>query len=135
MSVGPLVVEVLLTFIVAAVVLCRYGNWYRHYLVVTVSVLVAWYFSMLIVFILPLDVSNVSLCWCCMMYNHTIVECILFSSCIQSSPCLCGLPLPLTPSIHNFILPPLLSSFFHIQYPYHWSLASSFPLVSPWLSL
>lgn len=60
MSVGPLVVEVLLTFVVAAVVLYRYGNWYRHYLVVTVSVLVAWYFSMLIVFILPLDVSNVS---------------------------------------------------------------------------
>lgn len=60
MSVGPLVVEVLLTFVVASVVLYRYGNWYRHHLVVTVSVLVAWYFSMLIVFILPLDVSNVS---------------------------------------------------------------------------
>lgn len=58
MSVGPLVVEVLLTFVVAAVVLYRYSNWYRHHLVVTVSVLVAWYFSMLIVFILPLDVSN-----------------------------------------------------------------------------
>ncbi|KAK7075102.1 LMBR1 domain-containing protein 2 [Halocaridina rubra] len=58
MGVGPLVVEVLVTFIVAIVVLFRYGNWYRHHLVVTVSVLIAWYFSMLIVFILPLDVSN-----------------------------------------------------------------------------
>ncbi|XP_045607461.1 LMBR1 domain-containing protein 2 homolog [Procambarus clarkii] len=58
MGVGPLVVEVLLTFVVAAVVLSQYGNWYRHHLVVTVAVLVAWYFSMLIVFILPLDVSN-----------------------------------------------------------------------------
>ncbi|XP_071548396.1 LMBR1 domain-containing protein 2 homolog [Panulirus ornatus] len=58
MGVGPLVVEVLLTFMVAALVLSQYGNWYRHHLVVTVSVLVAWYFSMLIVFILPLDVSN-----------------------------------------------------------------------------
>ncbi|CAL4105828.1 unnamed protein product, partial [Meganyctiphanes norvegica] len=58
MGVGPLVVETLLTFIVAATVLYRYSNWYRHHLVVTVSVLIAWYFSMLIVFILPLDVSN-----------------------------------------------------------------------------
>ncbi|XP_053651457.1 LMBR1 domain-containing protein 2 homolog isoform X3 [Cherax quadricarinatus] len=58
MGVGPLFVEVLLTFVVAAVVLSQYGNWYRHHLVVTVAVLVAWYFSMLIVFILPLDVSN-----------------------------------------------------------------------------
>ncbi|XP_037799375.1 LMBR1 domain-containing protein 2 homolog [Penaeus monodon] len=58
MGVGPLVVEVLVTFVVAAVVLFHYGNWYRHHIVVTVAVLVAWYFSMLIVFILPLDVSN-----------------------------------------------------------------------------
>lgn len=58
MGVGPLVVEILVTFVVAAVVLFRYGNWYRHHIVVTVSVLIAWYFSMLIVFILPLDVSN-----------------------------------------------------------------------------
>ncbi|XP_064088689.1 LMBR1 domain-containing protein 2 homolog [Macrobrachium nipponense] len=58
MGVGPLVAEVLVTFLVAATVLFRYGNWYRHHLVVTVSVLIAWYFSMLIVFILPLDVSN-----------------------------------------------------------------------------
>ena len=61
MSVVPLVVEVVVTFVVAVVVLCRYGDWYRDHLVVTVSVLIAWYFSMLIVFILPLDVSNVSM--------------------------------------------------------------------------
>lgn len=60
MAVGPLVVEILVTFVVAAVVLFHYGNWYRHHIVVTVAVLLAWYFSMLIVFILPLDVSNVS---------------------------------------------------------------------------
>ncbi|KAK3882291.1 hypothetical protein Pcinc_013321 [Petrolisthes cinctipes] len=58
MGVGPLVVEVMVTFMLAAVVLFRYGNWYRHHLLVTVAVLIAWYFSMLIVFILPLDVSN-----------------------------------------------------------------------------
>lgn len=60
MGVGPLVVEVMVTFMLAAGVLFRYGNWYRHHLLVTVAVLIAWYFSMLIVFILPLDVSNVS---------------------------------------------------------------------------
>ncbi|XP_076051172.1 LMBR1 domain-containing protein 2 homolog [Oratosquilla oratoria] len=58
MGAGPLAVEVLVAFFIAAGVLYRYGNWYRHHLVVTGAVLVAWYFSMLIVFVLPIDVSN-----------------------------------------------------------------------------
>lgn len=61
MAVGPLVFEIIITFIIASSVLHRYGNWYHHHIVVTLSVLIAWYFSMLIVFILPLDVSNVSI--------------------------------------------------------------------------
>uniref|UniRef100_A0A6A7G415 LMBR1 domain-containing protein 2 homolog n=2 Tax=Hirondellea gigas TaxID=1518452 RepID=A0A6A7G415_9CRUS len=58
MSMGPMTFAIVLTFFVAAAVLYRYGNWYRHHIVVTVAVLIAWYFSMLIVFVLPLDVSN-----------------------------------------------------------------------------
>lgn len=72
MGVGPLVVEVVLTLVVAAVVLFQYGNWYRHHLVVTVAVLIAWYFSMLIVFILPLDVSNVSIVLHTSLKGHTV---------------------------------------------------------------
>lgn len=59
MSVGPLVTEIICTFIVAAAILYRYGDWFRHHIIVTLSVLVAWYFSFLIIFILPLDVTSV----------------------------------------------------------------------------
>ena len=58
MGVGPLVTEVICTFIVAASILYRYGDWFRHHVIVTLSVLVAWYFSFLIIFILPLDVTS-----------------------------------------------------------------------------
>ena len=61
MSVGPLIIEIFVTFAIASIVLHRYGNWYHHHIIVTLSVLIAWYFSMLIVFILPLDISNVSI--------------------------------------------------------------------------
>lgn len=60
MTVGPLITEITCTFIVAASILYRYGDWFRHHIIVTLSVLVAWYFSFLIIFILPLDVTSVS---------------------------------------------------------------------------
>lgn len=61
MNYGPLISKLLLSFILAATVLYRYGNWFRHHLVVTIIVLLAWYFSFLIVFALPLDVISVSI--------------------------------------------------------------------------
>jgi len=60
MAVGPLVTEITCTFFVAGFILYRYGDWFRHHIIVTLSVLVAWYFSFLIIFILPLDVTSVS---------------------------------------------------------------------------
>jgi len=51
-------IDVLVTFILAAALLWRYSNVFRQRIVVTLSVLVAWYFSFLIIFILPLDVSS-----------------------------------------------------------------------------
>ncbi|RZC42946.1 LMBR1 domain-containing protein 2 -like protein, partial [Asbolus verrucosus] len=38
--------------------LFRYGNWFRHHIIVTLIVLLAWYFSFLIIFALPLDVIS-----------------------------------------------------------------------------
>ena len=38
--------------------LFRYSDWMRQPALVTLAVLVAWYFSFLIVFVIPLDVSN-----------------------------------------------------------------------------
>lgn len=54
------VVEILAAFILAATLLYRYGDCYRNHILVTVSVLIAWFFSFVIMFILPLDVSSVS---------------------------------------------------------------------------
>lgn len=61
MAVGPLVTDVLAAFCLAACLLYRYGNWFRHHIIVTLAVLLAWYFSFLIIFVLPLDVSSVSM--------------------------------------------------------------------------
>lgn len=60
MSLGPLLTEVVLAFCLAASLLYKYGNVFRHHIIVTISVLIAWYFSLLIIFVLPLDVSSVS---------------------------------------------------------------------------
>lgn len=61
MSYGPIVSNLICSFLLAAFVLYRYGNWFRHRIIVTLVVLLAWYFSLLIIFILPLDVMSVSL--------------------------------------------------------------------------
>jgi len=60
MSANPLVTNIIAAFLLAAIILYRYGDWYRHHIIVTIAVLVAWCFSFLIIFILPLDVSSVS---------------------------------------------------------------------------
>ncbi|XP_073951087.1 LMBR1 domain-containing protein 2 homolog isoform X2 [Choristoneura fumiferana] len=52
------VIEIISAFILAATLLYRYGDVYRNHIIVTVAVLTAWYFSFVIMFILPLDVSS-----------------------------------------------------------------------------
>ncbi|XP_013184506.1 LMBR1 domain-containing protein 2 homolog isoform X2 [Amyelois transitella] len=51
------VIELIAAFILAATLLYRYGDCYRNHIIVTVSVLIAWYFSFVIMFILPLDIT------------------------------------------------------------------------------
>ncbi|XP_064624618.1 G-protein coupled receptor-associated protein LMBRD2-like isoform X2 [Lineus longissimus] len=58
MSVGPLAVEITCVCILAALLLHRYGNWRKQHVLVTLATFVAWYFSFMIIFILPLDVSS-----------------------------------------------------------------------------
>ena len=60
MGVGPLAVEVTVVCCLAGYLLHYYGNWRKQHIVVTVAAFVAWYFSFLIIFTLPLDISNVS---------------------------------------------------------------------------
>ncbi|XP_053602977.1 LMBR1 domain-containing protein 2 homolog isoform X2 [Plodia interpunctella] len=51
------VIELIAAFILASTLLYRYGDCYRNHIIVTVSVLIAWYFSFVIMFILPLDIT------------------------------------------------------------------------------
>lgn len=64
MSAGPLTVEIICTFILAVLLIHRYGDWRKQHVLVTLATFVAWYFSLMIIFILPLDVSSVSTYLC-----------------------------------------------------------------------
>jgi len=59
MVLGAFLTEIIVAFLLAGTLLYKYGNVFRHHIIVTISVLIAWYFSLLIIFILPLDVSSV----------------------------------------------------------------------------
>ncbi|XP_050342578.1 LMBR1 domain-containing protein 2 homolog isoform X2 [Nymphalis io] len=65
------VIEIISAFILAATLLYRYGDCYRNHILVTVSVLIAWYFSFVIMFILPLDVSSTFYRQCLDNSTHT----------------------------------------------------------------
>ena len=60
MSAAPFTVEMIFVFLLTLCLLHQYGNWRKQHWLVTIAVFIAWYFSFLIVFILPLDVSAVS---------------------------------------------------------------------------
>lgn len=56
-----LVFGVVVALTLATASLYRYGNVQRQHPLVTLSVLIAWCFSFLIVFTIPLDVTSVSI--------------------------------------------------------------------------
>ena len=60
MSVAPFTVEVVLVCLVTLYVLHQYGNLRKQHYIVTGAVFISWFFSFLIIFVLPLDVSSVS---------------------------------------------------------------------------
>ena len=59
MSAGPLVLELIAALCIAFFLLHQYGKISKQHVVVTIATLTAWCFSLIIVFILPLDVSSV----------------------------------------------------------------------------
>lgn len=52
---------IIVAFTLATASLYRYGNVQRQHILVTVSVLIAWSFSFMIVFTIPLDVTSVNI--------------------------------------------------------------------------
>lgn len=61
MALWPLTTEIVVTFVLSALLLLRYGNWATQNVITTISVFIAWFFSFIVIFILPLDISTVSL--------------------------------------------------------------------------
>ena len=64
MAQGVFAFDVIVTLLLSGGLLWNYGNWMKHHLLVTLTVLLAWYFSLMIVFVIPLDVSSTSFRQC-----------------------------------------------------------------------
>ncbi|XP_032243067.2 G-protein coupled receptor-associated protein LMBRD2 [Nematostella vectensis] len=58
MSGASLAIEMILCFVLTLCLLHYFGNWRKQHILVTIAVFVAWYFSFVIVEVLPLDVSD-----------------------------------------------------------------------------
>lgn len=69
MALWPLTGEIVLTFLLSAGLLYRYGNWTSQNVVTTISVFIAWFFSFIVIFILPLDISTTSYLQCQSNWN------------------------------------------------------------------
>ncbi|XP_077286113.1 LMBR1 domain-containing protein 2 homolog isoform X3 [Arctopsyche grandis] len=66
------ITEMISVFLLACCLLWRYGDCYRQHVIVTLAVLTAWYFSFLIIFILPLDISSTVYRNCQQEHNETV---------------------------------------------------------------
>ncbi|EDV22138.1 uncharacterized protein TRIADDRAFT_29321 [Trichoplax adhaerens] len=63
-SLAPFFIALISVFLIVAFVHNRYGNWKTHNPLVSVITFVAWYFSFIIITILPLDVASTYYCRC-----------------------------------------------------------------------
>jgi hypothetical protein len=74
MAFWPLTIEILITFVLSAYLLHRYGNWINQNAITTVSVFIAWFFSFIVIFILPLDISTVFIIFIIdLLTNYSII--------------------------------------------------------------
>ena len=74
MASGQFTFDVISAFLISGYLLYSYSNWFRQRIAVTIAVLVAWYFSFLIVLVLPLDVSATAYKQCIWANSQENVE-------------------------------------------------------------
>uniref|UniRef100_A0A0R3S0S6 LMBR1 domain-containing protein 2 n=1 Tax=Elaeophora elaphi TaxID=1147741 RepID=A0A0R3S0S6_9BILA len=67
MSGSLLVVEVSALFFLTLLLLNKYGSWRRQHFIVSISTFIGWFFSFVIIFILPLDIAIT-------FYNRCLLE-------------------------------------------------------------
>ena len=71
MASGIFIFDIIATLALSGLLLFSYGDWFRQRIFVTISVLLAWYFSFLIIFVLPLDISSTTYRQCLANVNKT----------------------------------------------------------------
>ncbi|CAG2165913.1 unnamed protein product [Oppiella nova] len=71
MAFWPLTIEIIITFVLSSYLLNRFGNWVDQNIITTVSVFISWFFSFIVIFILPLDISTTTYLQCLKDYNIT----------------------------------------------------------------
>eukprot|EP00092_Neocalanus_flemingeri_P024015 GFUD01026049.1.p1 GENE.GFUD01026049.1~~GFUD01026049.1.p1 ORF type:complete len:729 (+),score=180.52 GFUD01026049.1:1867-4053(+) len=86
MSYSVFLFDLCIAFVLAAVLLWRYSNWMRQPILVTLAVLTAWYFSFLIIFIIPLDVSNTIFTNCTLSLQNTTTTTIITPTTMTTVP-------------------------------------------------
>jgi len=64
MSAVLLSVNVVVVFCFTAFIHFHYSDWRKHRILVTLTTFVSWYFPFMIVFVMPIDVSSVSIFNC-----------------------------------------------------------------------
>ncbi|VDK38931.1 unnamed protein product [Gongylonema pulchrum] len=74
MGAGPLVFEVGVVFLLTVLLLNKYGNWRQQHCIVTISTFIGWFFSFIIIFILPLDISITFYNRCLLEERHSAAE-------------------------------------------------------------
>uniref|UniRef100_A0A1I8EZG2 LMBR1 domain-containing protein 2 n=1 Tax=Wuchereria bancrofti TaxID=6293 RepID=A0A1I8EZG2_WUCBA len=67
MGADLLVLEVIAVFFLTLLLLNKYGSWRRQHFIVTISTFIGWFFSFIIIFILPLDIAIT-------FYNRCLLE-------------------------------------------------------------
>ena len=61
MSSAPLVFNIIIACLIALIFLYRCGNYRRQHPITTGAVFISWAFSVLFIFLLPLDISSVNI--------------------------------------------------------------------------
>lgn len=73
MALWLLLTEILISCALTITVYSRYGNW-GHNALTTISVFVAWFFSFIVIFILPLDISTTAYLDCLHKHDNATVS-------------------------------------------------------------
>ena len=76
MSAGPLIVEIISVFLIVLTLLHRYANFRQQNLITLIGTFIAWYFSFMIVILLPLDISLTTYRQCLQDHNVTLISSI-----------------------------------------------------------